>query len=136
MSAKRDYYEVLGVSKTSAQDEIKLQYRKLALKFHPDKNKSPDAAEHFKEVSEAYAVLSDAEKRKLYDSYGHAGVDGRYSTEDIFQGSKVNFEDVFGSGFESIFENLFGRGGGVSGLVALISDLVVKEEQIWYMIQK
>src|SRR5574337_1819768 len=80
MSAKRDYYEVLGVSKASTSDEIKSQYRKLALKFHPDKNKSPDAAEHFKEISEAYAVLSDSEKRKLYDTYGHSGVDGKYST--------------------------------------------------------
>ncbi|HKU32995.1 MAG TPA: molecular chaperone DnaJ [Candidatus Nitrosotalea sp.] len=111
MSTKRDYYEVLGVQKNATADEIKSQYRKLALKFHPDRNKSHDAAEHFKEVSEAYAVLSDTEKRKLYDSYGHSGVDGRYSTEDIFQGSKVNFEDIFGSGFESIFENLFGGGG-------------------------
>jgi molecular chaperone DnaJ len=112
MSTKRDYYEVLGIQKNASQDEIKSQYRKLALKFHPDRNKSPDAAEHFKEISEAYAVLSDSEKRKIYDTHGHAGVDGRYSTEDIFQGSKVNFEDVFGSNFESIFQNLFGRGGG------------------------
>jgi len=114
MSSKRDYYEVLGVSKSSTPDEIKSQYRKLALKFHPDKNKSPDAAEHFKEISEAYAVLSDSEKRKLYDTYGHAGVDGKYSTDDIFQGSRANFEDIFGSsgGFESIFESIFGRGGG------------------------
>ncbi len=110
--SKRDYYEVLGVSNNANQDEIKSQYRKLALKFHPDRNKSPDAGEHFKEISEAYAVLSDSEKRKIYDTHGHAGVDGRYSTEDIFQGSKVNFEDVFGSGFESIFESIFGRGGG------------------------
>ncbi len=114
MSSKRDYYEVLGVSKSSTPDEIKSQYRKLALKFHPDKNKSPDAAEHFKEISEAYAVLSDSEKRKLYDTYGHAGVDGKYSTDDIFQGSRANFEDIFGGagGFESIFESIFGRGGG------------------------
>ncbi len=112
MSTKRDYYEVLGVSKNATADEIKSQYRKLALKFHPDRNKSPDASEYFKEVSEAYAILSDPEKRKVYDNYGHAGVDGRYSTEDIFRGSKVNFEDVFGSGFDSIFESLFGRGGG------------------------
>jgi len=111
MSTKRDYYEVLGLQRNASQDEIKSQYRKLALKFHPDKNKSPDASEHFKEISEAYAVLSDQEKRKIYDTYGHAGVDGRYSTEDIFQGSRVNFEDIFGSGFESIFENIFGRGG-------------------------
>jgi molecular chaperone DnaJ len=116
MSAKRDYYEVLGVSKTDSTDTIKSQYRKLALKFHPDKNKSPEAAEHFKEISEAYAVLSDAEKRKLYDQYGHAGLEGRYSTEDIFQGARGNFDDIFSNfgfgGFESIFESLFGRSGG------------------------
>ena len=111
MSSKRDYYEVLGLQRNASPDELKTQYRKLALKFHPDRNKSPEAAEHFKEISEAYAVLSDQEKRKIYDTHGHAGVDGRYSTEDIFQGSKVNFEDIFGSGFESVFENIFGRGG-------------------------
>jgi molecular chaperone DnaJ len=115
MSAKRDYYEVLGVSKSDSTDTIKSQYRKLALKFHPDRNKSPEAAEHFKEISEAYAVLSDPEKRKLYDQYGHAGVEGRYSTEDIFQGARGNFDDVFSNfgfgGFDSIFESLFGRGG-------------------------
>jgi molecular chaperone DnaJ len=116
MSAKRDYYEVLGVSKTDSVDAIKSQYRKLALKFHPDRNKSPEAAEHFKEISEAYAVLSDSEKRKIYDQYGHAGVDGRYSTEDIFQGARGNFDDVFSNfgfgGFDSIFDSLFGRSGG------------------------
>jgi len=123
MSAKRDYYEVLGISKTASTNEIKSQYRKLALKFHPDRNKSAEAAEHFKEISEAYAVLSDTEKRKLYDQYGHAGVDGRYSTEDIFKGASGNFEDVFSDlfgrsgagGFESIFETLLGRGGGFGG---------------------
>ena len=67
MSAKRDYYEVIGVSKSASADEIKSQYRKLALKFHPDRNKSADAQEHFKEISEAYAVLSDPSKRQLYD---------------------------------------------------------------------
>ena len=121
MSAKRDYYEVLGVTKSSNPDEIKSQYRKLALKFHPDRNKSPDAQEHFKEISEAYAVLSDSSKRQLYDQHGHDGVDGRYSTEDIFRGAGGNFNDVFqdlfgrqnrgGGGFESVFENLFGGGG-------------------------
>jgi len=84
MSAKRDYYEVLGVTKTSSSDEIKNQYRKLALKFHPDRNQSKDAGEHFKEISEAYAVLSDSEKKQTYDQHGHAGVDGRYSNDDIF----------------------------------------------------
>ena len=87
MSAKRDYYEVIGVSKSASADEIKSQYRKLALKFHPDRNKSKDAQEHFKEISEAYAVLSDSGKRQLYDQHGHAGVDGQYSTEDIFRGA-------------------------------------------------
>ena len=94
MSAKRDYYEVLGISKDTQINEIKAQYRKLALKFHPDRNKSSEAAEHFKEISEAYAVLSDTKKRQLYDQHGHAGVDGRYSTEDIFRGAGFNFDDV------------------------------------------
>ena len=115
MSAKRDYYEVVGVSKNASINEIKSQYRKLALKFHPDRNKSPEAGEHFKEISEAYAVLSDPKKRSLYDQHGHAGVDGRYSTEDIFRGAGANFDDVFSDlfggqgrssgGFDSIFQN-------------------------------
>ena len=124
MSAKRDYYEVLGISKEAQINEIKSQYRKLALKFHPDRNKSSEAAEHFKEISEAYAVLSDTKKRQLYDQHGHAGVDGRYSTEDIFRGAGANFDDIFSDlfggrgrtttgGFDSIFENLFG--GGAQG---------------------
>jgi len=119
MSTKRDYYEVLGVSKNAALNEIKSQYRKSALKFHPDRNKSPEAAEHFKEISEAYAVLSDPKKRQLYEQHGHAGVEGRYSTEDIFRGAGANFDDILGGmivgrcrsatgGFDSIFENLFG----------------------------
>ena len=105
MSAKRDYYEVLGVTKASSSDEVKQQYRKLALKFHPDRNQSSEAGEHFKEISEAYAVISDPEKKQIYDQHGHAGVDGRYSTEDIFRGAQ-------GGGFDSIFESIFGRGGG------------------------
>ena len=105
MAAKRDYYEVLGVSKSSSPDEVKQQYRKLALKFHPDRNKSSDAPEHFKEISEAYGVLSDPEKKQVYDQYGHAGVDDKYTSDDIFQGAR-------GGGFESIFESIFGRGGG------------------------
>ena len=127
MSAKRDYYEVVGVSKNASINEIKSQYRKLALKFHPDRNKSPEAGEHFKEISEAYAVLSDPKKRSLYDQHGHAGVDGRYSTEDIFRGAGANFDDVFSDlfggqgrssgGFDSIFQNLFGgRAQGFGGI--------------------
>jgi molecular chaperone DnaJ len=105
MSAKRDYYEVLGVTKTSSSDEIKNQYRKLALKFHPDRNQSADAGEHFKEISEAYAVLSDSEKKQTYDQHGHEGVDGRYSNDDIFGGGG-------GGGFNDIFESIFGGGRG------------------------
>ncbi|MDX1441544.1 MAG: molecular chaperone DnaJ [Nitrosopumilaceae archaeon] len=126
MAAKRDYYEVLGVSKTASSDEIKSQYRKLALKFHPDRNKSEEAAEHFKEISEAYAVLSDADKRKTYDQYGHQGVDGRYSTEDIFGGAGANFSDIFGrsGGFDSIFESIFGRSTGFGSQQQRGSDLL------------
>lgn len=118
MSSKRDYYEVLGVDKSAPGSEIKSQYRKMALKFHPDRNKSAEAAEHFKEISEAYAVLSDSEKRSIYDQYGHRGIDGQYSEQDIFQGANFNFNDLFGGaagGFDSIFENLFGGGQGGYG---------------------
>ena len=103
MAAKRDYYEVLGVSKDAGADEIKAQYRKLALKFHPDRNKSKEAGEHFKEITEAYAVLSDPQKRQVYDHGGHAGVSGQYSQEDIFGGA---------GGFGDIFQNIFGGAGG------------------------
>ena len=88
MSAKRDYYDVLGVTKTSSDYEVKQQYRKLALKFHPDRNQYADAEEHFKEISEAYAVISNPDKKQAYDQYGHAGVNGRYSNADIFQGAQ------------------------------------------------
>jgi len=127
MAAKRDYYEVLGISKTTPINEIKSQYRKLALKFHPDRNKSKEAPEHFKEISEAYAVISDPEKKKIYDQHGHAGVDGRYSTDDIFQGASANFSDIFGrsgGGFDSIFESIFGRGGGFGEQQQRGSDLL------------
>ena len=111
--AKRDYYEVLGISRNATKEEIKNSYRKLALQYHPDRNKSPDAEEKFKEISEAYAVLSDDEKKQQYDSFGHEGIGARYSYDDIFRGA--NFEDVFRDlgfgfgGFESIFESFFGR---------------------------
>ena len=99
MAAKRDYYEVLGVSKTSSQHEVKQQYRKLALKFHPDRNQYSDAEEHFKEISEAYAVISDPRKKQVYDQYGHAGTNGRYSGQDIFSGAQgcgFNSNDAWG----------------------------------------
>ena len=110
--SKRDYYEILDLPKTASKDEIKTQYRKLALQYHPDRNKSPDAEEKFKEISEAFAVLSDDQKRAQYDQFGHAGIDSRYSAEDIFRG--VNFDEVFRDigfgfgGFDSIFSTLFG----------------------------
>jgi molecular chaperone DnaJ len=115
MADKRDYYDILGVSKDASKTDIKKAYRKLALKFHPDKNPSKDAEEKFKEISEAYAVLYDDEKRKLYDMYGHAGIDQRFTSEDIFRGA--DFGDIFrGMGFdfglEDIFERFFGHGMG------------------------
>lgn len=118
MATKRDYYEILGVDKKASADDIKSAYRKLAMQYHPDKNKSPDAEEKFKEISESYAVLSDQGKRQQYDQFGHAGIDQRYSQEDIFRG--VDFEDLFrdigmsgrGRGGGSIFDIFFGGGGG------------------------
>ena len=95
MAEKRDYYEVLGVDKTADEKEIKKAYRKLARKYHPDvveEDKKEEATEKFKEISEAYAVLSDEEKRSRYDQFGHAGMEG-FSNEDIFR--NVNFEDIF-----------------------------------------
>ena len=114
MPAKRDYYEILGVPKTASVDEIKSAYRKLAMQYHPDRNKDSGAEEKFKEISEAYAALSDPEKRKVYDQYGHAGFDQRFSQEDIFRGA--DFADLFRSmGFsfegmddDSPFGPLFG----------------------------
>src|SRR5579884_3566377 len=92
-SQKNDYYEVLGVPRDATKDQIKEAYRKLALQYHPDRNKSPGAEEKFKEISEAYAVLSDDAKRAQYDRFGHEGIQGRYSTEDIFR--TTNFDEIF-----------------------------------------
>ncbi len=116
MAEKRDYYEVLGVSRNASKEEIKDAYRKLAMQYHPDRNKSPDAEEKFKEISEAYAVLSDDEKRQQYDLLGHAGFDQRYTAEDIFRGA--DFESIFrdiGFGFSDLFRTFFGGGFGGGG---------------------
>ena len=113
MATTRDYYEILGASKDADEKTIKKAYRELAMKYHPDKNKEAGAEEKFKEISEAYGVLSDKDKKAKYDQYGHAGIDGRYSQEDIFGGIDLN--DIFGGGGGfggSIFDHIFGGGGG------------------------
>jgi len=127
MTTKRDYYEILGVKKDASLDDIKKAYRGLALQYHPDRvpeDKKQEAEVKFKEISEAYAVLSDSQKRALYDQYGHSGVDQKYSTEDIFRGADFSsiFEDLSNFGFgEGIFGNIFGDsnfeafGGGRRG---------------------
>lgn len=113
MTTKRDYYDILGVKKNASLDEIKKAYRELALRYHPDRvshEQKKDAEEKFKEISEAYAVLSDSQKRALYDQYGHAGIDQRYAYEDIFKGADFSsiFEDLRDFGFGgSIFEDIF-----------------------------
>ena len=107
---KRDYYEVLGVSKSATDAEIKSAFRKLAKKYHPDVNKEPDAAEKFKEAQEAYAVLSDEAKRRQYDQYGHAAFDGMNGGAG-FDFSDFDFGDIFDGIFGGGFSN-FGFGGG------------------------
>ncbi|MEN9808886.1 MAG: hypothetical protein RLZZ488_453 [Pseudomonadota bacterium] len=107
---KRDYYDVLGVAKTAAADDIKRAYRKLALQFHPDKNPGDKAAEEkFKEAAEAYEILSDGDKRRRYDQFGHAGVQGPGGA-----GGFNNVDDIF-EHFGSIFEDIFGFGGMAGG---------------------
>lgn len=98
----RDYYEVLGVSRSASDDELKSAFRRLARQYHPDVNDSPDAEERFKEINEAYAVLSDADRRAAYDRFGHAGVRGAGGVPDF----TVDFTD-----FADIFGDLFGFGG-------------------------
>jgi len=113
MAEKRDYYEVLGIPRNASKDQIKDSYRTLAMQYHPDRNKAPEAEEKFKEISEAYAVLSDDQKRQQYDTLGHAGFDQRYTREDIFRGA--DFDTIFrdlGFGFGDIFRQFFGGGFG------------------------
>jgi molecular chaperone DnaJ len=116
MATKRDYYEVLGVPKNASEDEIKKAYRKLAMKYHPDRNQgeaTKEAEAHFKEAKEAYEMLSDAEKRAAYDQFGHAGVDpsmrGGMGGAEGFGGFAEAFGDIFGDIFGQ------GRGGGRGG---------------------
>ena len=121
MAQKRDYYEILGVSKSASEEEIKKAYRKMAVKYHPDKNPdNKEAEDKFKEAAEAYEVLSNSQKKAQYDRFGHAGMGGAagggfggaggMNMEDIFS----QFGDIFGGGDESPFGSFFnqGRGGG------------------------
>src|SRR5687768_1858189 len=102
--AKRDYYEVLGVNRDASDDDLKKSYRRLAMKWHPDRNPdNPKAEEHFKEAKEAYEVLSDASKRAAYDQFGHAGVDPS-------QGAGGAGPGGFGDIFSDIFGEIFGGG--------------------------
>jgi molecular chaperone DnaJ len=135
--AKRDYYDVLGITKGADADEIKKAYRKMAIKYHPDKNEGDKAAEEkFKEAAEAYEVLSNAEKRQRYDQFGHAAnahsangggfSGGNMNMEDIFS----QFGDIFGGGGGSPFDSFFGGsrqgGGGANRRVARGSNLRIK----------
>ena len=115
-----DYYEILGLQKGASDDDIKRAYRKLALKYHPDRNAgNKEYEEKFKKISEAYAVLSDSEKRKQYDTFGSSGFHQRYSADDIFRGT--DFHSIFndfnfgggggGGGFDQIFSQMFSGGG-------------------------
>jgi molecular chaperone DnaJ len=136
---KRDYYEVLSVPKDATKDQIKSAYRKLALQYHPDRNKSPGAEDRFKEISEAYAVLSDDAKRAQYDRFGHEGIQGRYSAEDIFR--TTNFDEILrdlgfggfggfsGSIFDMFFGNMTGSGRGARRGADLRYDLDITLEQ-------
>lgn len=115
--AAKDYYKVLGINKNASADDIKKAYKKLAFKYHPDKNPGDKKAEdHFKEISEAYAVLSDKQKREQYDRFGSAGFHQKYSQEDIFRGFDVGdiFREMGFSGGD-IFGNLFGGSARRSG---------------------
>jgi curved DNA-binding protein len=120
-----EYYEILGLSKRASQDEIKKAYRKLALKYHPDRNEgNKDSEARFKEISEAYAVLSDPEKKQQYDTYGSADFQQRYSREDIFENFDINeIFRQFGFGSQSFssanLRNGMGGGSGARGFSSI-----------------
>ena len=133
MAEKRDYYEVLGVSKDASDGELKKAFRSLARKYHPDKNPDDSDSEHmFKEVQEAYAVLSNPDQRRQYDMFGHDSPGGSPFGPSGFQGVNINLDDLFSGGFESIFSGMFGGGGrtnrGRRGSDVLLRHTITLEE--------
>lgn len=132
--AKRDYYDVLGLERSATRDQLKQAYRQLALKYHPDRNTDADATAKFREIAEAYAVLSDDAKRREYDATGHAGVSERWTAEDLMR--DFQFGDFFGGRFDDlsgVFGDFFGRrtrpGAGASRGVDLRYDLDLTLEE-------
>ncbi len=133
MAEKRDYYEVLGVAKDASEGELKKAFRSLARKYHPDKNPDDSDSEHmFKEVQEAYAVLSNPDQRRQYDMFGHDSPGGSPFGPSGFQGVNINLDDLFSGGFESIFSGMFGGGGratrGRRGSDVLLRHTITLEE--------
>ncbi len=124
MPEKRDYYDILEVAKDATEDQIKQSFRSLARKYHPDKNPDDEEAESkFKEIQEAYAILSNPEERKKYDVFGHERPGGSPFGSRGFQGVDISFDDLFGGGFDSIFSQFF---GGQQSNSSRGSDLLVR----------
>ncbi len=134
---KKDYYEVLGVSKTASDEEIKRAFRRLAKQYHPDVNKSADAEEKFKEIGEAYAILSDPEKRRQYDQFGHAAFDGSSSGFQGFSADDIDLGSIFDEFFGSNFGFNFGggstrrRNGATKGRDRLVKLNLTFEEAVF-----
>jgi molecular chaperone DnaJ len=126
MSVKRDYYEVLEIKRDASQSEIKKSFRSLARKFHPDKNPNdPESELKFKEVQEAYAILSNPSEKRKYDTYGHNSPGGSPFGAGGFQGVNISVEDLFGGGFESVFSSIFGSSSSRKNKRQRGSDLLV-----------
>ena len=129
----KDYYQILGLKKGASSEEIKKAYRKLAIKYHPDKNPgNKEAEEKFKEINEAYAVLSDNQKKAQYDQFGSTDFHRRFSQEDIFRGFDVGdiFKDM-GFGTDDIFSRIFGGRGSVRISPWMRMFLSAKQRKAW-----